>query len=46
MKNIKFHKSICCGLALATSLVLSSCGESEYISVTANTTNTIDTNRE
>ena len=46
MKNIKFYKNICCGLALAASLVLTSCGESEYVSVTANTTNTIDTNRE
>lgn len=46
MKNIKFYKNICCGLALAAWLVLTSCGESEYVSVTANTTNTIDTNRE
>lgn len=46
MKNIKFYKNACLALALATSLSLTGCGESDYIPTTANETNTIDTNRD
>lgn len=46
MKNLKFYKRTCCALALAASLSLTGCGESDYIPTTANETNTIDTNRD
>lgn len=46
MKNIKFYKRACCALALATSLTLTACGESDYVPTTANATNTIDSNRD
>ena len=44
MKNIKFYKRGCAALAMAASLVLTGCGESTYVPVTANETNTIDSN--
>lgn len=45
MKNIKLYKKGCVALALAAGLSLTGCGESAYVPVTANETNTIDSNQ-
>lgn len=43
-KNMMFYKKGCLALALAAAFTLTGCGESSYVPVTANETNTIDSN--
>ncbi|MDE6292154.1 MAG: hypothetical protein K2L98_00575 [Bacilli bacterium] len=43
-KNIMFYKKGCLALALAAAFTLTGCGESTYVPITANETNTIDSN--
>ncbi|MDE6141375.1 MAG: hypothetical protein K2G03_02115 [Bacilli bacterium] len=44
MKNFKYYKNGCLALMMAASFALTGCGESSYVPITANESNTIDSN--
>lgn len=44
VKNVMFYKKGCLALVMAASFALTGCGESTYVPVTANESNTIDSN--